>query len=90
MDAQHHFFRKGRPASLARRRVRCDQRLQLSPWDDQIHFIEKFTLACSLGDQLESRVSKTYLLHRCTIPDAVAEGLIAGALLAVLTSTNSS
>jgi hypothetical protein len=59
----------------------CDQSQQ----GYQVHLIEEFPLARALGDQLESRVGKNYLLHRCTISDAVAEGLIAGALLEVLT-----
>jgi hypothetical protein len=61
-------------------RMRRNQDLQPSPWDNQVHLVHKLTLASALADQLETRVGKTYLLHHCSTSDAVAEGIIAGAL----------
>ncbi len=56
----------------------CNQRQQFRPWDHQVHLIKEFPLASALADQLESGMGETYLLHRCTVSDAVAEALMAG------------
>lgn len=80
MNAQHHVGGKRCSACLSRRRTRRNQGQQPIPRDHQVHLIQKLTLARALADQLESRVSKTYLLHRCIVSDGIAEGLISGAI----------
>jgi len=54
VNTQHVLHGKGRPSSLARRRMRPNQRHRLRPRNHQVHFVEKFTLARALGRQLKS------------------------------------
>ncbi len=64
VDSQHGGDCKRWASRLASRRVRLNQSYQRSPRHDQIHFIEKLTLARSLGDQLKSGRGKAFLFHR--------------------------
>lgn len=43
----------------------CNQGHQFRPWDHQVQFVQKLTLA--LGDQLESGVGKAHLLHSSNV-----------------------
>lgn len=71
VNAQHRLQRKGRAPRLACRRVRCNQRQKIKPWDDGIHLIEECTLARPLGGKFKSACGKAHLLHGCS----TSEGL---------------
>jgi hypothetical protein len=60
VNAQHGGHCKGRSTRFARGRVRIDQGHQISPGNHLFNFIRKFTLARSLGGQLETRVAKPF------------------------------
>lgn len=44
VNGQHHLCRKGWLSGLARWRMRCDQSQHLSPWNHQIHLVQKLRL----------------------------------------------
>ena len=62
----------GRPV-LPAGAVRFNQRNQLCPRHDPIHFIQKLALARSLGDQLETGGSKAFLFHCNLTSERVTE-----------------
>ena len=64
VNAQHGSHRKGRAPGFAGGSVRLDQGHQISPGNHQFHFVQKFMLERSLGDQLETGGGKAFLFHR--------------------------
>jgi len=63
MNAQHHLSGKRRAPRLASRCMRCNQGQQLRPRYDQVHLVQKFTLARALGHKFESGGGKADLFH---------------------------
>ncbi len=63
MNAQHHLSGKWRAPRLASRCMRRNQGQQLRPRYDQIHLVQKFTLARGLSHKFESGGGKADLFH---------------------------
>ena len=66
VDAKHGCHCARWASRLCRWSVRFNQLLQLSPRHNQIHLIEKFALARSLCNQLETGGGKAFLFHQNT------------------------
>ena len=75
MNAQNHFCGTRWPPCFARRRMWRNQCQQRSLGGNQVHFVQKNTLARVLGGQLESSVGKAHLFHGSSASDQAVKWL---------------
>jgi len=64
VDAQHGLNRKRRPAGLAFRVVRFNQRNQVGPGNHTLHLVEKLALARLLDQQLQAKICLRHRRYR--------------------------